>query len=88
MNIRDVTTRVVKLLTMRAGAKGLYLLIALDMNVYLERVPSYLAAMTAGYILNRYFTIHYLETGRALRHAAIASMKACESSMSSSGTAP
>jgi putative flippase GtrA len=49
----------------------LYLLIALDMNVYLARVPSYLTAMTAGYILNRYFTFHHLETGRALWHSIL-----------------
>jgi putative flippase GtrA len=33
-------------------------------NVYLARVFSYTAAMSAGYVLNRYFTFHHIESGR------------------------
>ncbi len=46
----------------------LYLFLALGANVYLGRVISYTVAMTVGYILNRYFTFHHLESGRALWH--------------------
>lgn len=49
----------------------LYLLIALGLNTYLARIPSYFAAMTVGYILNRYFTFHHLETGRKLWHSLL-----------------
>lgn len=35
-------------------------------NAYIARVFSYTAAMSAGYILNRYFTFHHIERGRAL----------------------
>ncbi len=49
----------------------LYLLNALGLNIYLARIPSFLAAMTVGYILNRYFTFHHLETGRALWHSLV-----------------
>ena len=49
----------------------LYLLIALGLNTYIARIPSYLAAMTAGYILNRYFTFHHLETVRVLWHSLL-----------------
>lgn len=35
-------------------------------NVYLARVASYTAAMSTGYVLNRYFTFHHIERGRAL----------------------
>lgn len=49
----------------------LYLLIALGLNTYIARIPSYCAAMTTGYILNRYFTFHHLETGRALWHSLL-----------------
>ncbi|MFP4165778.1 MAG: GtrA family protein [Opitutales bacterium] len=52
-------------------AGGLYLLIAAGLNIYLSRVLSYTAAMSAGYILNRYFTFHHLETGRALWHSLL-----------------
>jgi len=52
-------------------AGGLYLLMLLGINVYLGRVFSYTAAMTVGYILNRYFTFHHLETGRALWHSLL-----------------
>ena len=47
----------------------LYLLNAFGINIYLARIPSFLASMTVGYILNRYFTFHHLETGRALWHS-------------------
>ena len=36
------------------------------MNVYLERVFSYGAAMTTGYLLNRHFTFHHIDSGRSL----------------------
>lgn len=35
-------------------------------NVYLARIVSYAAAMTAGYLLNRYFTFHHLDRVRLL----------------------
>lgn len=35
-------------------------------NAYLARVFSYIAAMSAGYVLNRYFTFHHIDKGRAL----------------------
>ncbi len=46
----------------------LYLFLALGANVYLGRLISYTVAMTVGYILNRYFTFHHLESGRVLWH--------------------
>lgn len=49
----------------------LYLLNALGLNIYLARVPSFLTAMSVGYLLNRYFTFHHLETGRALWHSLL-----------------
>jgi putative flippase GtrA len=49
----------------------LYLLNTLGLNIYLARIPSFFAAMTVGYILNRYFTFHHLETGRALWHSLL-----------------
>jgi len=49
----------------------LYFLNSLGMNIYLARVPSFLASMTVGYILNRYFTFHHIETGRALWHSLL-----------------
>lgn len=49
----------------------LYLLNSLGLSIYLARVPSFLAAMTVGYTLNRYFTFHHLETGRALWHSLV-----------------
>lgn len=49
----------------------LYLLNHFGLNIYLARIPSFLAAMTVGYILNRYFTFHHLETGRALWHSLV-----------------
>ncbi|MFO7764303.1 MAG: GtrA family protein [Wenzhouxiangellaceae bacterium] len=35
-------------------------------NAYIARVFSYTAAMSTGYVLNRYFTFHHIERGRAL----------------------
>jgi putative flippase GtrA len=49
----------------------LYLLNLLGLNIYLARIPSFLAAMSLGYLLNRYFTFHHLETGRALWHSLL-----------------
>lgn len=39
---------------------------ALGVNVYIARVPSYLAAMTAGYFLNRRYTFHQHERFRSI----------------------
>lgn len=45
----------------------LYLLKELPgFNAYIARLFSYTAAMSAGYVLNRYFTFHHIEKGRAL----------------------
>ncbi|HSG35189.1 MAG TPA: GtrA family protein [Sphingomonadaceae bacterium] len=33
-------------------------------NAYIARLFSYTAAMTVGYVLNRYFTFHHIERGR------------------------
>lgn len=52
-------------------AGGLYTLIAFGFNVYLSRAISYSIAMASGYVLNRYFTFHHLETGRALWHSLV-----------------
>lgn len=49
----------------------LYLLNAVGINIYLARIPSFLASITTGYILNRYFTFHHLETGRKLWHSLV-----------------
>lgn len=49
----------------------LYLLNHLGFNIYLARIPSFFAAMAVGYVLNRYFTFHHLETGRALWHSLL-----------------
>jgi len=35
-------------------------------NAYIARLFSYTAAMSAGYVLNRYFTFHHIERGRVL----------------------
>jgi len=35
-------------------------------NAYIARIFSYAAAMSAGYVLNRYFTFHHIERGRVL----------------------
>jgi putative flippase GtrA len=52
-------------------AGGLYLLMALGLNVYIARAISYTLAMSTGYILNRYYTFHHLETGRVLWHSLV-----------------
>ena len=49
----------------------LYALLGLGVNPYLGRAVSLAAAMAAGYFLNRYFTFHHLETGRALWHSLL-----------------
>jgi len=49
----------------------LYLFFALDVNQYIGRAISLPTSMAAGYILNRYFTFHHLETGRALWHSLL-----------------
>lgn len=47
------------------------LLMALRVNIYLARVLSYSSSMMVGYLLNRCFTFHHLETGRALWHSLL-----------------
>lgn len=49
----------------------LYALLGLSTNVYVGRALSIAAAMAAGYVLNRYFTFHHLETGRAFWHSLL-----------------
>jgi putative flippase GtrA len=49
----------------------LYILIGYGVNPYLGRIVSLASSMAAGYALNRYFTFHYLETGRALWHSLL-----------------
>lgn len=49
----------------------LYLLNTLGINIFLARIPSFVIAITLGYILNRYFTFHHIETGRALWHSLL-----------------
>ena len=49
----------------------LYLLIAAGANPYIGRTVSLGLAMLAGYILNRYFTFHHIETGRTLWHSLL-----------------
>ena len=44
----------------------LYLLLALGFDPYVGRVFSLGSSVSAGYLLNRYFTFHHIETGRAL----------------------
>ena len=52
-------------------AAGLYAMLWLGVDRYLGRVVSLAVAMAAGYCLNRYFTFHHLETGRALWHSLL-----------------
>ena len=52
-------------------AAVLYGMLWLGVDRYLGRVVSLAVAMAAGYILNRYFTFHHLETGRALWHSLL-----------------
>ncbi len=49
----------------------LYALLGLGVNGYIGRVISLATSMAAGYLLNRYFTFHHLETGRALWHSLL-----------------
>ncbi|MDA1069043.1 MAG: GtrA family protein [Verrucomicrobia bacterium] len=49
----------------------LYLLLGLGLNEYLGRTISLSMSMAAGYALNRYFTFHHMETGRALWHSLL-----------------
>ena len=49
----------------------LYLLLAMEFNEYIGRVISLSLSMAASYVLNRYFTFHHLETGRALWHSLL-----------------
>lgn len=35
-------------------------------NIYLARVVSYPTAMAVGYVLNRFFTFHHIDSSRAL----------------------
>ena len=59
----------VTIATIDAGL--LYLLLAAGIGPYLGRFVSLGASMSAGYLLNRYFTFHHLETGRALWHSLV-----------------
>lgn len=52
-------------------ASVLYLLLSLGINAYIGRAISLTCSMAAGYALNRYFTFHHLETGRALWHSLL-----------------
>lgn len=47
----------------------LYLGLSLGLDAYLARLISLPCSMAVGYLLNRYFTFHHLETGRALWHS-------------------
>lgn len=47
-------------------AAVLYLLLALGVDAHIGRVISLGASVSCGYLLNRYFTFHHIETGRAL----------------------
>ena len=49
----------------------LYILLGYEVNPYLGRILSLASSMAAGYALNRYFTFHHLETGRALWHSLL-----------------
>lgn len=49
----------------------LYLMNASGVNIYIARIPSFILAISVGYLLNRYFTFHHLETGRALWHSLL-----------------
>jgi putative flippase GtrA len=52
-------------------AAVLYGLLHLGADRYTGRVVSLGLAMAAGYVLNRYFTFHHVETGRALWHSVL-----------------
>lgn len=50
----------------------LYLLKEIDfLNIFFCRSVSLSTSILFGYFLNRYFTFHYIETGRALWHSII-----------------
>jgi len=52
-------------------AAVLYLFLGIGVNGYIGRIVSLATSMAAGYMLNRYFTFHHLETGRALWHSLL-----------------
>ena len=49
----------------------LYLLMAIGLDAHIGRFASLAASMSAGYLLNRYFTFPHLEPGRALWHSLV-----------------
>jgi putative flippase GtrA len=49
----------------------LYLGLVLGMHAYPARMISLPCSMLVGYFLNRYFTFHHFETGRALWHSLL-----------------
>ena len=49
----------------------LYLFLAASVDAHIGRFLSLTASMSVGYLLNRYFTFHHLETGRALWHSLV-----------------
>ena len=49
----------------------LCLMLSFGVDRYLGRAISLSTAMAAGYVLNRYFTFHHLETGRTLWHSLL-----------------
>jgi putative flippase GtrA len=49
----------------------LYLGLAFGLHAYLARLISLPCSMVFGYFLNRYFTFHHFETGRALWHSLL-----------------
>ena len=52
-------------------AAVLYLALGLGMHAYPARLISLPCSMVVGYFLNRYFTFHHFETGRALWHSLL-----------------
>ena len=49
----------------------LYLFLKLGINVFVGRTISLTSSMLVGYFLNRYFTFHHIEIGRALWNSII-----------------
>lgn len=49
----------------------LYLFLKLEINIFIGRTISLSSSMLVGYFLNRYFTFHHIEIGRALWHSII-----------------
>ncbi|NBB80200.1 MAG: hypothetical protein GVY36_12290 [Verrucomicrobia bacterium] len=49
----------------------LYLALGLGVHAYPARLISLPCSMAVGYLLNRYFTFHHFETGRALWHSLL-----------------